>query len=107
MPDSEYTRHEIRLRDVATANDGRCPDGLDECLVVSYNADFQRNKSYTEARSVSSRLPIEFMDLFGDGDTVAVSDLSADERERIEFASAEHSNRIDFEGTETGPGLPA
>jgi hypothetical protein len=103
MAESDYTRHGIRLRDIARPDDDRCPDGMDrDCLVVSYDATHKPDDSYTEARAVSTRLPVECLVLFDDG-WIDVAELSADERAWLESASAEHSNRIDFEGTKTGP----
>jgi hypothetical protein len=101
MGATAYTDHDIELRDVADADDPRCPDGMAGCLVVTYRAVHEPNSTYTEVRSVSSRLPRECLVLF-EGGTIDVDALGADERAWLEAASAEHSNCIDFEGTELG-----
>jgi hypothetical protein len=104
---SDYRRHDIELRDVASPTDDRCPDDMDRgCLVVSYNAIRDANATYTEGRHVSARLPVECLVLFEDG-TVEVGDLSADERAWVQRASAEYSNEIDFAGTDRGDEVAA
>jgi len=103
--DSEYHRHDLELRDVADRGDARCPDDMAGCLVVSYNA-VSRNRTYSESRHVSSRLPMACLTLF-DGGTVDVTDLSPADREWIQSESALYSNEIDFSGTEMKPGVNA
>jgi len=90
--DAEYRRHDIELRDVQ-----------DNQLVVSYNAIKDSASNYTEARHVSTKLPVVCLVLF-DGGTVDVSDLSTEERLWIEYES-QQSNEIDFSGTETGESI--
>lgn len=103
----DYETHDIVLRDIATPDDGRCPDDLTRgCLVVTYRVTNEANKTYTEARAVSSRLPVECLVLFDDG-RVPVADLSADERAWLQAESGAHSNEIDFAGTEAGPEVAA
>jgi len=104
MTDATYRDHSIRLRDVADADDPRCPDEMNGCLVVSYGAINDKNATFTEGRSVSSRLPTEFLALFDKG-KLNVSQLTAAEREWVRSESAAHSNEIDFCGTETGPAV--
>jgi len=104
---TDYRRHDIELRDIAPPTDDRCPDDMTRgCLVVSYNAIHDANATYTEGRHVSTRLPVECLALFEDG-TIDVGDLTADEREWLQAASSEHSNEIDFAGTETGDEVAA
>ena len=81
--------HDVRLRDI---RDGE--------LVVTYTAINQTNRSYTEGRHVSARLPVECLVVFTDG-VAEVSDLTAEEREWLQAESAARSNTIDFAGTET------
>jgi hypothetical protein len=101
---SDYRRHDIELRDIATPDDARCPDDMTRgCLVVSYNAIRDANSTYQEGRHVSARLPVECLALFEDG-TLAVAELDADERAWLEAAS---EDRIDFAGTETGAEVSA
>jgi hypothetical protein len=101
---TEYHRHDIELRDIATPDDARCPDDMTRgCLVVSYNVARDPNSTYTEGRHVSARLPVECLVLFEDG-TLSVGELSADEREWVTAAS---DGRIDFAGTENGPEVSA
>lgn len=94
---SDYRRHDIELRDVADADDPRCPDDMAGCLVVTYNAIRDTNATYTEGRHVSARLPTEYLFLF-DGGTIDVSDLSDTERSMLRRSSAAWSNEIDFGG---------
>jgi hypothetical protein len=101
-----YDDHSIRLRDVADSDDGRCPDEMDGCLVVSYDVTHRPNGTYTEIRTVSTRLPMECLVLFTDG-RIDVSDLSVTERAWLQAASREHSNEIDFEGSKTGAEVSA
>jgi hypothetical protein len=98
---SGYDRHDIELRDVADADDARCPDDMDGCLVVSYNAIRRANATYTEGRHVSARLPTECLVLF-EGGVIDVAALDATERAWLQAASRERSNEIDFSGTEAG-----
>lgn len=89
VEDSGQTdRHDIALRDV---RDGE--------LVVSYNHIVRKNSSYTAGRHVSSRLPVECLEVF-DGGTVAVSELTDEERQWLTAESAARSNTIDFEGVD-------
>lgn len=101
-----YDDHSLRLRDVADADDPRCPDDMDGCLVVSYDVTHKPNSTFTEVRTVSTRLPTECLVLF-EGGVVDVADLTATERAWLQAASAEHSNEIDFAGTERGPEVSA
>lgn len=91
-----YEDHRIILRDIS---DGETPH-----LVAEYVAINQTNRSYTEGRHVSTRLPVECLVLF-DGGSVDVADLSAEERAWLRAESGARSNEIDFEGTETGPAV--
>jgi len=101
---SNYRRHDIELRDIATPDDARCPDDMTRgCLVVSYNAIRDANATYTEGRHVSARLPVECLALF-EGGTLSVADLTPDERAWVEAAS---DGQIDFSGTENGPEVSA
>lgn len=80
--------HELRLRDV---RDGR--------LVVSYLSKAE-NRTAQMMRDVSVHLPVECLALF-DGGTVAVSDLTSEERAWVRSESARWGNEIDFEGVRT------
>jgi len=97
----DYDRHDIILRDVTDADDPRCPDTLNGCLVVSYLTIHRPNSTFTEVREVSTRLPRELLALF-DGGVLPVDGLDADERAWLRAESDRHSNTIDFEGTEAG-----
>jgi len=97
---TDLRRHDIELRDVVSSDHPQCPDTLDGCLVVSYHAVNDMNATYTEARTVSARLPVECLCLFDDG-TLDPAALSADERDWLRYESGRHSNEIDFEATET------
>lgn len=101
-----YDDHSIRLRDVADADDPKCPDDMDGCVVASYDVTHRPNSTYTEVRTVSTRLPMECLVLFKNG-RIEVADLSATERAWLQAASREHSNEIDFAGTEAGPEVSA
>jgi len=81
-----YDRHDINLRDI---RDGE--------LVVSYNAIDRSYSSATFGRHVSSRLPLACLTLFDDG-TLAVDELTDEERAWITSESAARSNEIDFDG---------
>lgn len=94
-----YDKDALVLRDVADADDARCPDTLDGCLVVSYSVTYTPNATWTELRDVSTRLPTECLVLFDDG-SVPVSDLSDDEKAWVRAESAAHSNEVDFAGAE-------
>lgn len=101
-----YDRHDIELRAIADADDPRCPDGLDGCLVVSYNASHRPNTTYSEGRYVSTRLPRDCLVLFDDG-TIDVAELSDTARAWLRAESAAWSNEIDFQGTDNGPEVRA
>lgn len=90
----------IRLRDVADADDARCPDEIAGCLIVSYDSTLNLNASYTEGRAVSARLPTWCLVFFEDG-CIDVSDLDVSTRAVIRKASAVYGNEIDFAGTKT------
>jgi hypothetical protein len=97
LPDPDH-RHDIELRDVADADDPRNPTDV-PVLVASYNAVTKPNASYTAGRHVSTRLPVECLELF-DGGTIDVTDLTAEERAWLQAESRALSNEIDFAGVE-------
>jgi hypothetical protein len=99
-----YDRHDIELRDIADADDPRCPDEMHGCLVVSYNTSHTLNATYSEGRHVSTRLPLACLAVFDDG-VVDVTDLSAFQRAWLRAESAAYSNEIDFSGTDNGPAV--
>ena len=93
-------RHDIELRDIAAPYDDRCPDDCHRgALVVSYNTVRDHNATYTEARYVSARLPVECLALF-EGGTIDVADLTDEERDWLQSASADLGNEIDFAGVD-------
>ena len=99
MDTTDYDRHDIRLRDVVQHGDPKCPDDMASALVVTYDATYKPNSTFTEARSVSARLPFECILLLDDG-VIDIDELSATERA---WLRAESDGSIDFEGTENGP----
>ena len=94
-----YDKDALVLRDVADADDPRCPDTLNGCLVVSYSVTYTPNATCTEIRDVSTRLPLECLVVFESG-AVPVDALTADEKAWVRAESAAHSNEIDFAGAE-------
>lgn len=95
----EYDRHDIRLRDVVQNGESKCPDDMDTALVATYDATYKPSSTFTEARSVSVRLPFECIVLFDDG-VIEINDLTETERA---WLRAESDGSIDFEGTKCGP----
>lgn len=95
---TQLRRERIDLRDVADADDPRCPDGMDGCLVVSYVADME-TRNTTVACDVSARLPLSHRRLF-DGETCDPAALSPTERRWVTVVSGALGNRIDFDGVE-------